>query len=171
MFWCVVFQNYVDLCGHYGVNYPIEGQHPIHPTSVHPLTGHMVTSLAVKPVGQFTVALLGTDKGQLVKVREIPERLVITGVRPQLHFWKCLRWMKCLKIRTRSCWFANNSSLSSHLARMDPTRCWMAVMWINLYKCILQFFVLASTTFSIVNNTGYVKTMYYVLGEHCQYRG
>ena len=66
----VVFQNYVDYCGEHGVNYPIEGQHPVQAASVHPVGGHRVTGLAVKPVGQFIVALLGTDQGQLVKVSE-----------------------------------------------------------------------------------------------------
>lgn len=58
----------VDFCGQNDFNNPIEGQLPILASSVHPLTGHMVTSLAVKPVGQFIVALLGSDQGQLVKM-------------------------------------------------------------------------------------------------------
>ena len=73
-----VFQNFVDLCGQHGVNSPIEGQYPIRSASEHPVTGHMLTSLAVKPVGQFIVALLGTDQGKLLKVSEDSDPLLKT---------------------------------------------------------------------------------------------
>ena len=58
-----------DYCGRYEFNHPIAGLQAVEANAVLQFPNDSITAIAVTETHDYTVAFLGTDNGQLKKVR------------------------------------------------------------------------------------------------------